>query len=72
MTIGYKAWREGILDKNTNVDSGFRGAGMWHLYFPSMRRQLKLFKGGGIADSEENPTWMKCRETVRMEVLSLP
>ena len=72
MTIGSKAWREGILDKTTNIASGFRAAGLWPLSFPTMQRQLKLFKGGSIVDSAENPTWMRCRETVRTEVLSLP
>ena len=36
MTIGSKDWREVILDKTTNIDSGFRAAGMWPLSFPYM------------------------------------
>ena len=72
MTIGSKSWREVILDKTTNVASGFRAAGLWPLSFPATHRRLKFFKDGGIADSEENPTWIKCRETVRTEVLSPP
>ena len=70
MTIGSKYWIEGILDKTTNIASGFRAAGLWPLYFPAMQRQLKFFKYSSIADSEENPTWMRCRETVRTEMLS--
>ena len=34
--------------------------------------QLKFFKDGGIADSEDNPTFMRCRETVQIEVMLLP
>ena len=41
-------------------------------FFPVMQRRLKLFKDSGIADSEENPTWMRFRETDLTEVLSLP
>ena len=37
-----------------------------------MQRRLKLFKNGGIVDSEEDLTWMRCQGTARMEVLSLP
>ena len=72
MTIRSKDWREGILDKTINITSGFRAAGMWPLSFPAIQRQLNLFKGSGIANLEENFTWMRCRETVRTEVLSLP
>ena len=64
MTIGSKTWREGILDKTANIASGFRAAGLWPLSFPAMQHRLKLFKDGGIADSEENPNWMRCYETV--------
>ena len=72
MTIGWKAWRDGILDKATNIASVFRVAVLWPFYFPAMQRRLKFFKDGGIADSEDNPTWMRCWETIRTEVLSLP
>ena len=44
---------------------------MWTLFLPAVQRRLKLFKDGGIMLSEENPTWMRCRETVRTDVLSL-
>ena len=72
VTIVPKAWKEGILDKTTNIASGFRSAGLRPLYFPAMQGLPKLFKDGSIANSEENPTWMRCQETVRTEVLSLP
>ena len=72
MTIGSKAWKEGIQYKTANIISGFRAPGLWPLSFPAMQRRLELFKDGGIALSEENPTWMRCRETVQTEVLSLP
>ena len=45
---------------------------MWHLSFPAMRIQLKLFKEGGITLSEENLTCMSCCENVLTKVLSLP
>ena len=64
MTIGSKTWSEGILDKNSDIASGFRAAGLWPLSFPAMQHQLKLFKDGGIADSEKNPNWIRCWETV--------
>ena len=72
MTIGSKTWREGILDKTKNIASGFIASVLWTLSFPDMQLRLKLLKDGDIAVSEENPTWMRCRETVRTEVLSLP
>ena len=71
MTIGSKYWREVILDKTTTIDSGFRAEFLITLSSPAMQRRF-LFKDGGIVDSEENPTWMGCRETVLMEVLLLP
>ena len=71
MTITSKSWREVILNKTTNIASGLRAAGLWPLYFSSTQRRLKLLKGGGIADSEENPTWMRCWETFQTEVLPL-
>ena len=33
---------------------------------------VDFFKDNGIADSEENTTCMRCRETVGTEMLSLP
>ena len=72
MAIGPKAWREGILDKTTSIASGFRAAGLRSLSFPTMQRRLNLLKDGGNDDSEDNPTWMRCQETFRTEVLSLP
>ena len=36
MTIGSKAWREGIPDKTTNIASGFRASGLWSWSFPAM------------------------------------
>ena len=44
---------------------------MWPLSFTGMQLWLELFKDGGITDSEENPTWMRCRGDVQIEVLSL-
>ena len=70
MNLGSKAWIEGILNKTKNIDSGFRAAGIFLLSFSTMQRRLKIFKDGGIADSEKNTTWMRCREIVRTEVLS--
>ena len=40
-------------------------------FSPDMQRCLKLFKDGSIALLEANQTWMRCCETVRMEVLPL-
>ena len=71
MIIGSKAWREGLLGKTKNIASVLRSAGLLHLSFPAMQLQLKFLKDDGIADSEENLTWMRCLETVPMEVLSL-
>ena len=65
MSILSKAWREGILDKTTNIASGFRVSGLRPLYLLAMQCQLKLFKDGGIADSEENPTWVRFQETIQ-------
>ena len=64
MTIMSKAWRKGILDKNTNIYFEFRSAGLWPLSFTAMQLRLTLFQDGGIADSDENLTWMRCQETV--------
>ena len=72
MTIGSKSWREGIIDKTKIIASWFISAGLWRLSVPAMQCQLKLFKDGGIADSEENPTWVRYCETFRTEVLSIP
>ena len=72
MNIGSKAWREGIKSKTKNIASGFRAPGIWPLYFPATQIRLKLFKDGGIKLSDENPTWMRCRETVQTWVLSIP
>ena len=72
MTIGSKYWREGIKYKTTNIATGLIAAVMWPLYSPAMQLQLKLFKDSSIADSEENPTWMRYQETSWTEVLSLP
>ena len=72
MNIGSKSWREVIESKTTNIASGFRSEGMQPLSFTAIQRQLKLFKEGGISNSEENPTWMRSWDTFRTEVLSLP
>ena len=48
MTIGSKAWIEGMLDKSTNIDSGFIAVVLWPFYFTSKQHRLKLFKDGGI------------------------
>ena len=39
LTIGSKAWREGIEYKTTNVASGFGTAGLWPLSFPAMQHR---------------------------------
>ena len=44
---------------------------MWPLSIPAMLRRLIFFENGGIVTSEENPTWMRCQDTVQTEVLSL-
>ena len=72
MTLGKKSWREVILYKNTKTAYGFRVASLWPLFFPSMQRHSMLFKDIDIKDSEKNLTWMRCRETFRMDVMSLP
>ena len=72
MTIGSKSWREGIKYKTTNIASGFRASGLWISSFGDMKRHLKLFKDGSIALSEDNPTWIRCRDTDKVDVLSLP
>ena len=60
MNIGSKSWRELIIYKTTNVAYGFRGAGIWPLYFTSMQSKLELFKDGDIANSGYNTTWVRC------------
>ena len=72
MTIGSKSWREGIQAKTKYIYSEFLASGQRPLSFPSMHSCLKLFKDGGISLSEENISWMKCHETVQMEVMSVP
>ena len=72
MTIGSKSWRERLLDKNTNIASGFRSSCIQVFYFTVMQHHMKLFQEINTVDSEENPTWMRCRETFQTEVLSLP
>ena len=64
MTIGLKDWREGIEYKTTNIASIFREACMRPLYFSDLQRWLNLFNDGVIAFSEDDPTLMRCRETV--------
>ena len=72
MTIGSKTWREGILDKTKNIASVFIASVLWNFFFPDMQLLLKLLKDVDIADSEENMAWMRCWDTFRTEVLSLP
>ena len=60
MTIGSEVWREVILDKTKNIASVFIVTYIWPLSFPAIQCRLKLFKDGGIADSEKNLTWMRC------------
>ena len=36
MTIELKSWIEVILDKTTNIATGFRAAGLWPFSFPDM------------------------------------
>ena len=60
MTIGSEVWREVILDKTKNIASVFIVTYIWSLSFPAIQCRLKLFKDGGIADSEKNLTWMRC------------
>ena len=64
MPIGSNSWREGIVSKNSSIDSGFRVSGLLSFYFPATQRRLKLFKDCGIALSEDNPTWMRFWGTV--------
>ena len=60
MAIDSKAWREGNESKTTNINSVFRDARLWNFSFPTMQPRLNLFKDGGVALSEMNPTWMRC------------
>ena len=62
--IGSKSGGEVIQSKTKNIASEFRASGLCTSSFPVIQRRLKLFKDSGIALSETNPTWMRCRETV--------
>ena len=67
----FKSLKRRYPSKTTNIASIFKASGMWPLYFTVIQQHLKLFKDDGILLLEVNPNWIRCRETVQMEVMLL-
>ena len=58
MTIEYKNWHDGILDKTKDIYYGFG------FYVSCNAALLETFKGGGISATAMNLNCMRCCETV--------
>ena len=72
ISIGSAAWIEGIENKRQNIINGFETCGLFPLSYPSMKKRYLNFKDGGANKNFQSPVWLKCRETIRSEILSLP
>ena len=73
INIASQAWKLGVVDKPANIKSGFRSSGIWPASFASMQKRWRLYHNGGINSNKmEIQPWIKAREVIRMEILSLP
>ena len=73
MSMSSEAWKDGITNKKVNVMSGFKASGIWPLSFAEMQKRWRLCHDGGIDSTNAKiQPWIKTREVMRSEVLSLP
>jgi hypothetical protein len=66
------AWKAGVEQRPSNIVSGFRATGIYPVSLVNMRQRLRLFQEGGTKTDMTSPIWLKVRDQVRTDVLSLP
>ena len=73
LQITSEAWIEGVVQCDKNIKSGFDASGLWPLSMSKMKRRWVLYHNGGVDKKEIRvETWIKAKEIVRSEVLSIP
>jgi hypothetical protein len=72
ITLASSSWQHAVVNRQSNVISGFRTCGIWPLSFPSMQRRWLLYHNGGMDSKVQVEPWLEIRECVRKDLLSLP
>lgn len=70
LSIGCESWNEMIPKKH--IEAGFRTAGLFPPSLDAMRARLRLYQDNGVKDKVTKAAWLKHRETLRDDILSLP
>ncbi|KAG9413690.1 hypothetical protein AC1031_022038 [Aphanomyces cochlioides] len=70
LRIASSAWLENVSAKN--VVAGFSCCGIWPLSKSKMMERLERFKANGVGKRVEQADWIKHRDAVRAEILTLP
>jgi hypothetical protein len=70
LSIGCEAWNEMVPKKN--IEAGFRTAGLFPPSLDAMRARLRLYQDNGVKDKVAKAAWLKHREAIRDDILSLP
>ena len=67
--LASEAWVHGMVD--SNCVAGFKASGLFPPNLVTMNGRFKLFKDGGVK-YERKIEWLKSKEEIRAEVLTLP
>jgi hypothetical protein len=67
--LASEAWAHGMLD--SNCVAGFRASGLFPPNLVNMTGRFQLFRDGGVK-YERKIEWLKSKEEIRAEVLTLP
>jgi hypothetical protein len=70
LAIGCEAWNEMVPKKH--IEAGFRTAGLFPTSLDAMRARLRLYQDNGVRDKVTKAAWLKHREAMRDDILSLP
>lgn len=70
LAIGCAAWNEMVPKKH--IEAGFRTAGLFPPSLETMRARLRIYKDNGVKDKATRASWLKNREAVRDDLLTLP
>ena len=73
IALSSKAREEGATRRIDNIVSGFRSSGICPNNFTLLMNRLNIYQGGGLPTKLEEPKeWIKCRETIRADILQNP
>ena len=65
-------WQEGMVQKRENCIKGFEASGIFPVSLTKMYSRLKKFQDGGVKHDIVSPNWLKVKQTIRADILTIP